>query len=974
MDLQAQLEVLARHITECSEDARPGLLRIQAELGFAARFSELNLADRARWEGPIAAAADGLISGLETGAGVAELVAQAESLLLPLGRAAKEYTIHLCGHAHIDMNWTWPWLETIAICHDTFLTVDRLMRLFPEFIFAQPQVTVYEAMENHCPEVFDIIGDRIFDRRWDPVVSQWLELDKNMTSGESQCRHLLYAKRYMHERFGIPYDDIKIDWEGDTFGHPVTVPAILSRGGVSRHYHQRAGTKHWCVWWQAPDGSRVLSYFDKSGYGGPIGPQIGDLLVDCAADTGLRDFLYVYGVVDHGGGPTRADLLAAREMQDWPIFPTLRHSTTDEFFTAVEQSGIQLPVVTDELNTVFEGCYTSQSKAKLVNRRAESLLPEAEAFALLAEVALCREYPVGDFRRAWRMAMFNQFHDILAGSSGHMAMEEAAARFGELEGLAGTIKFRTLRDLADRVDMGDIAELLGAEPGAHKLPAPDGPLSTIEAMGAGATIGFGAGNIRVPGSVSTWSHGEPFGEPLVIFNPSAFPRSAMVATKLWNREYAPERIAVTDCEGRRVAGQVIGRSWYNTHSGVDVLFPVCDVPPLGYRAYILHEAEAPLAGGVSRPSEHMLENEHLRVQVDPASGAIRSLVDVASGFDHVPEGGLLGVLEMLQEAPHAMTAWEIGEITQHQTLTEGGIPDDGSDLRFSRSGDGLGMVQAQRDDYAGPQRAAIRTLHDVGQSRVCLEVALDAGSRSVEITLQAWWREIGTPETGVPMLRMAFPLNVIEPVATYEIPFGSICRPCNGQEVPALRWADLSGRRQGGGRAGLTLLNDHKHGHSALGRTLRLTLLRSTYDPDPFPEVGFHTIRLSLLPHEGACPVAEAMRQAEAFNVPLSVVGTELRGGGLQPTGSYAEVLTDNVILASLKRAEDSEALIVRLYEVEGTATEARVRLSGLVEGEAEAQEVDLLERPLQTSTARMEGETLVVTVPAYGIATVRVG
>ena len=116
------------------------------------------------------------------------------------------------------------------------------------------------------------------------------------------------------------------------------------------------------------------------------------------------------------------------------------------------------------------------------------------------------------------------------------------------------------------------------------------------------------------------------------------------------------------------------------------------------------------------------------------------------------------------------------------------------------------------------------------------------------------------------------------------------------------------------------------------------------------------------------------MRQAEAFNVPLSVVGTELRGGGLQPTVSYAEVLTDNVILASLKRAEDSEALIVRLYEVEGTATEARVRLSGLVEGEAEAQEVDLLERPLQTSTARMEGETLVVTVPAYGIATVRVG
>jgi len=406
-----------------------------------------------------------------------------------------------------------------------------------------------------------------------------------------------------------------------------------------------------------------------------------------------------------------------------------------------------------------------------------------------------------------------------------------------------------------------------------------------------------------------------------------------------------------------------------------VLFPTGTLPPLGYRTFLLHEAPEPVeAAGSTMPAANVLQNEHLRVEVDPPSGAVSHLVDLASGFDYVPEGELLGVLELLQEAPHGMTAWEIGPIVERRVLTEGGIPDDGSDLRFSRSGDSLGMVQAQRAALSGPHRAAIRTLHDIGPSRICLEVTLDAGSRAVGITVQAWWREVGTPETGVPMLRIAFPLNLTDPVATYEIPFGSIQRPANGGEVPALRWADLSGQRPDGNHAGLTLLNDYQHGHSAEGSTLRLTLLRSSYDPDPFPEVGFHTIRLQAVTHDGACSVPTAMRQAEGHGVPFSVVGTDLHDGQLPPNGSFAEVLTPNVTLACLKRAEDTEHLILRLYETEGAQTEARVRLSGLLGEGAMAEEVDLLERPIQQSTARMEGEEVVATVPAYGVVSVRVG
>ncbi len=219
------------------------------------------------------------------------------------------------------------------------------------------------------------------------------------------------------------------------------------------------------------------------------------------------------------------------------------------------------------------------------------------------------------------------------------------------------------------------------------------------------------------------------------------------------------------------------------------------------------------------------------------------------------------------------------------------------------------------------------------------------------------------------MLRAAFPINVTGGTPTYEIPFGSQSRKQTIQEIPALKWADLSDANHG-----VTLVNDSKYGHSCREDVLRLTLVRSTYDPDPLPEIANHEIKFAVIPHEGPLDVNAAIRAGEEFNSPMAVVSTTVQKGELPPEKSFLEALTGNVFISTIKKAEDSDAVVIRMFEAEGKETRARIKINGLVKAGAAAVETDVLERPVEKNTASFDGETLTVTVPAYGQATVKVG
>lgn len=971
MSVPNELQQLMAEMSVAQGEHRSWLERFQAEFEFAQRLLAAQPEQASAWTPLLEQAARTMLAGLRSGEALPEVVKQAEALLAPLGVAAKEYIIYCCGHAHIDMNWMWTWPETVAVTHDTFATMDQLMDEFPEFHFSQSQVSVYHLTEKYAPELFERVKQRVAEGRWEVTASQWVEGDKNLAGGEILCRHLLYSRRWLKEYLGLPYDAVKVDWEPDTFGHCWTLPDILARGGVTRYYHHRSsgpqlasmtsGATSQLYWWQGKDGSRVLTYDDSpNGYNCEIVPGMTRLLFDMERHTGLKKLLWVYGVGDHGGGPTRRHLRAAQDMAQWPVFPQVKLTTTDDFYSACEQEiaarGLELPVLDDELNFVFEGCYTSESRIKFANRRGECDLTDTEAVALVAGVQCGLPYPQAVLTECWQRAMFLQFHDILPGSGVKETVEHAMGQFQENLANTGSIRTRSLRALAGRVDTSSLA------------PA---QIASGSDMGLGGGVGDGAWW----GGVSNLGAGQGASDPFLVFNTAPFARNELVRLKVWNREL-PDAVVVKDGSGHAVAGQVVERGQYWGHTFVVVAFAAEALPALGYRVYAVEAGSVaapeqptyvqqtgrPLYGLGYAQAQHtnpvIIGNAHLELLVSAEAGGIISLIDKASGLDFVEEGMVLGSIEREQEAPHGMTAWMLGPIVDRaQPLANG-------------------VLEVLRE---GPNEAAVRLTGRHGQSTYSLVISLAADSRQVNFDLNVNWLERGDPSTGVPTLRASFPLNIAEGRANFEIPCGVIERPADGEESPALNWADLSGQALDDNHLalGATLLNDCKYGHQLSEDTLRLTLLRSSSDPDPLPELGAHALRFALVPHLGgfADCAADAVRQGYAFNHDLVTVGTTVHPGELPAQASALEVLTPNVMLSGLKRAEDSDAVIVRLYEFAGAATTAQVRIAPtLAPAGSSAVETDLLEQPLAENTAVLTGDLLTVTIPANGMATVRLG
>jgi alpha-mannosidase len=227
-------------------------------------------------------------------------------------------------------------------------------------------------------------------------------------------------------------------------------------------------------------------------------------------------------------------------------------------------------------------------------------------------------------------------------------------------------------------------------------------------------------------------------------------------------------------------------------------------------------------------------------------------------------------------------------------------------------------------------------------------------------------------------LKLRFPVAVEDPVATYEVAYAALERATDGREIPAQRWVDVSGRVPGGGRLGLSLLNDGKYSFDTTGSDIGLTVLRSPvyahHEPYlPLPEghyvwqdQGTQHFRYSLLPHAGDWRMAGTVRTAAELNEhAISLVETS-HDGDLPLRQTFVHVEPDDVVVTALKLAETGDDLVVRLFETSGRARTATLRLPvrgrelevSLAGGElktllvpsdpaAPVREADLIERPV---------------------------
>lgn len=940
-------EEFANNLTSVSQENRHLLDRFLGEVTFAEGLCDLHKSQAPAWRKLLAKAADRVRPAIaKGGAALSAAIRDAEDILAPIARVAKTYTVYCVGHGHLDMNWMWSWPETVASTNDMFRTVLRLMDEYPDFHFSQSQAAMYEIVAKHNPAMLEEIRARVKEGRWEVTASHWVEGEKNIVLGESLCRQVLETRRYMQELFDLKPEDVTIDWSPDTFGHAATIPSYLVRAGVKRYYLCRPGNQSpqpMAFWWEAPDGSRVLVCRETTWYNGMFSPgEIVPALLDFCKSTGLRFWMYVYGVGDHGGGPTRRDLERAKEMVNWPVFPTIKLSRSSKFYDALEKEGKRLPVVKGELNFELTGCYTSQTLIKRSVRFAENQLCDAETSAALAWASIGLDYPAGIFRENWRRSLFNHFHDILPGSCVHDTRTHTHGLFQEIAAATGIAETTALRGIAGKVDTSYAAEK------SETIPA-----SFIRsALGAG--VGYGAGEGRASSAEQSAGQGP---RPFVVFNTLAFKRNGVVTVNVWDnpppgttKKISEYPFSVVTPSGKKVHAQRVGNGSFWFHEFVTLAFPVEAVPGFGFGTYVIKEESTP-AGKPIASGDCVMENDLVRVKIDTRTGLVSSLIDKVSNLDVIDPARHAGLFEVVTERPHEASAWSVDKTLKMETME----------------------IVSTRLTQNGPHLARLDVACRIRESTFTLQYELRANDPCLHIMLDGTWLERGTAQTGVPNLSIAIPLALKDAAATYEIPFGSINRKLNsGEEVPAVRWAAVTGL-SGKKRAGCLLLNDSKHGHSLDGDTLRLRLIRSTYEPDPLPEIGRHRVHLGLIPFAGKLSPAEAIRYGADLNQPLRPTGTDIHKGSLPRAGEFVSVEPASITVSALKQTEDGEGLLVRVFETEGKPTVVKItvdsKLLGALRG---AVEVDVIERPIAASRLKVKGNEVSLPVPARGLAAVR--
>ncbi|MGI6113072.1 MAG: alpha-mannosidase [Mahellales bacterium] len=337
-----------------------------------------------------------------------------DQILKPFESYAKEFKVHLIAHAHIDMNWLWDMEDTIDISVRDFKTICDIMDENPDMCFSQSQAAVYDIVKKHDPQLLERVKKKIDEGMWDVTAATWVEHDLNTSSGETFARHSLLSSRYLRDE--LKTKPSQICWEPDTFGHPATIPNILSKCGVKYYYHFRCGSGYPIYWWEGTDGSRVLD-FCFGPYNNSLRPtNIMPVCMELLNQYGMKTSMFVFGVGDHGGGPTRNDIRIKRYLDSKPVMPKLVFSTTKAFYEAALREKTDYPVIKGEQNFIFEGCYTTKTKIKKFIRDGEARLMDAEA--LMAYQAAKGNDVKEDNERAmeaWKHVCFNGFHDISCG-------------------------------------------------------------------------------------------------------------------------------------------------------------------------------------------------------------------------------------------------------------------------------------------------------------------------------------------------------------------------------------------------------------------------------------------------------------------------------------------------------------------------------------------------------------------------------
>ena len=780
----------------------------------------------------------------------------------------------------------------------------ELLKTHPEYRFVLDQVAYVRPFLERYPEQEAVFRKLVSEGKLEIVGANDVMLDVNIPSGESWIRQALYGKTYYREKLGV---DVTVGWALDTFGHHAQMPQLLKLAGYKSYWFQRGVHSNDTpseFLWEGIDGTRIPAFWLPLGYG--MFYPTPDSLFEF--DRYARQQWDALG--NYSRWPERVAVAGADVIEPEEALPsmvrefngdgkkpfTLRFGVPTDFESVVAQRPPR-PVVTGELNPLFQGVYSARIELKQWMRNLERILATAEKLSALASWL---GFPAdnSNLSRAWEPVLFNQAHDLTSGTMVDKVYEDTIRGYQFSESLGDEMVETDIDALASKIDTR-------AE-----------------------------------------------GIPVLVFNPLGWPRSDVAEVDVGFSEAGHKAVELIGPSGEAVPIQYIETERYGD-GGIKhakIAFIARDVPPIGYFLYQVIPKRVSSTGGENstasggRSSSTMhedfgsVENEYYRASFDLWTGEMTKL-QVKSGDWEALGGRPANVVAREQDGGDF---WELYGTLNGGRLTamtrKQGLPAPES-THFSNE-----WVGGDGRTEEGPVFSEFHIGHPFGEGSFQTTVRLYPGIRRIDIRT-----EILNNEKFV-RYRVLFPTSIKSGQRVDEIPFGAIERPL-AQEFPAQNWSDYND-----GTKGMALLNCGLPGNNVADGTLILSLMRSArisaypffggYEPGISSDLGLElgvkrTFDYALVPHEGDWRAAEIYRAGWEFNNPLAVRKVSLHAGSLPKRWGLLNVSQRDVVVSALKPGRGG-SVVLRVYEAAGRPSRSiKIKLNA---GISSAREVSLLE------------------------------
>jgi alpha-mannosidase len=865
--------------------------------------------------------------------------------------------IHVIATQHLDVAWLWTRVpQGEDIMRQCFERAIAMIEAYPHirFVFSRSTAWSFWIVQQRYPYLFEKIHHYVQTGQIELCGGEWVEPDHLIPSGESLVRQSILGQWYFQETFG---KIARVCWDPDIFGHAHTLPQIIKKSGMDGYYFHRCRPQdetgnplHQFIW-EGPDGSQILILSGQ--WVGKPDSDVGQLAAKELGLTKLPATHVVTGLRSDRRITMQVDWVTLPGVIDEaPDLPSCSWSSAGDVLAHMQQYQDRLPVIQGELTYQYTGTYTSNGYNKRTNRKVEELLLSAEKVVVMASY-LGFPNQEEQLTQAWRDLCVNQFHDIICGTCYQEVHVEDRHLFAEAQRRASWVRDQALSFMGDRIY---------------------------------ARLGH-----RVNSDI-----------PYAVFDFSLWPRRVPVVIP------APDQqmYAVIRADGHKVLSQPVtdgdgspGLLIQHTSQGV------------GYDVYRLtphspaqnDQEESPIASFVSDNQGFYLclENDLVRVKIDPENGEIVEFLDKRSG-EHIftagnsgnqmlflRDGGLL-----LHGSMHSWEPWNImytGDILDAGAITK---------VKKTESGPLRGSFRLERHVKLEP---------DMPETVIIQDIVLHQDSPLLTFNTHGTWYARQT------MLKTVFALPFDIKTVSADVPYGTAERSPHispslssldddtlaedGQtfsDVPPepdrymQKWLDVSD-----GQRGLLFVNNGLYGYDAGSRTLRLSLLRAPYMRPELDEViglGPFSFAYAMMPHKGNWREVDAPREGYKFNIAPVVV--PVQSGRNEGVGcgwwdvpdniavsvpkSFCTIIGEGVLGTVMKQAHDGTGIILRLFESLGHHATAHIEFSSEV---IDVKECDFLERVVGEGPCSVNGHNppsmddglISVLLSPYEIKTLRV-